>query len=122
MNTHNVNTATPESPKTWGRGDPIPGLSAEMAENLASLNALSGMKLTSTEMCEFLHVDLHDLMEALYQTQVGNVLPQASMRALIEAAHIVHGGFGEARDVLWGNACSRLKDWLTNGRTGGQQA
>ncbi|MBK4768953.1 MAG: hypothetical protein FT726_04625 [Pantoea sp. Morm] len=124
MNTHNVNvnTATPESPKTWVKGDPIPGLSAEVAENLASLNALSGMKLTRAEMREFLHVSLHDLMEALYRTQVGNMLPQASMRALVEAAHIVHDGFGEAGDVLWGNACSRLKDWLTKGRTGGQQA
>lgn len=122
MNTHNVNTATPEPPKTWVKGDPIPGLSAEVAEQLASLNALSSMKLSDAEMREFLHVGLHDLMEALYRTHTGNVLPQASIWALAEAAHIVHDGFGGAGEMLWGNACSRLKDWLMNGRTGGQQA
>jgi len=122
MHTQHVNTAAPESSKTWVKGDPIPCLSAEVAENLASLNALSGMKLTGAETREFLHAGLHDLMEALYLTHSGNVLPQASKRALVEAAHIVQDGFGEAGAVLWGNACSRLKGWLANGRTGGQQA
>ncbi|WP_217550455.1 hypothetical protein [Pantoea sp. GbtcB22] len=100
----------------------IPGLTPGLAESLAALTALGKHRLSASEEHEHLWFTLHDMAQQIADTVQDSALPLSSFRAWIVASHIVHAQFGSRGEVVWGNACSRLKDWPMNGRTGGQQA
>ncbi|MBK0127523.1 hypothetical protein IAE30_27670 [Pantoea sp. S61] len=122
MNTHNVNvnTATPESPKTWGKGQGIPGLNPALAASLNLLSTLHTERMTLDERLELLYGSLSTLAERMADTVTDwslprPVLPLASWQAWDAAKAMAHGLPGIDGDAAWESAMGDLRLMLKAG-------
>lgn len=122
MNTHNVNvkTATPESPKTWGNGQGIPGLSPALAADLDFLVTLHTGRMTFDERMELLYGSLINLAQRIASTVTDwslprPVLPLSSWQAWRAAQVLACGLPGIDGDAAWQWAMDELRLLLSAG-------
>ncbi|CAH6375718.1 hypothetical protein [Pantoea agglomerans] len=123
MNTQNVNvnTATPESPKTWVNGHTLAGVSPALAADLAFLAGLRTERMTLDERAELLYGGLLCLAE-----QVCNAvtdwscyrprMPLTAWQAWLAAGPLVRDQCAGAGEEAWRLACRELAMLLKAGR------
>lgn len=120
MNTHNVKTAASESTETWVEGQQKYGLDPALAQSLDYLKLLKSKSMNEEERFELLTGTLMNMAEQICNTVTDwsrprPMIPLASFKAWIEAAHIVHGYPGGTGDAAWGYASSELAKNLKAG-------
>lgn len=96
MNTHNVKTAASESTETGVEGQEKNGLDPALAQSLDYLKLLKSKRMNEEERFELLTGTLLNMAEQICNTVTDwsrprPMIPLASFKAWIEAAHIVHG-------------------------------
>lgn len=120
MNTQNIKTAATETPKTWGKGPEIRGISPALAETLTYLKVLRENRMTLEDRAEVLCGTLINLTEQLCDTvtdweRLRPVMPIASWCAWAEAKRYVLGAFGETGEAAWNYARGNLEMLLSAG-------
>ncbi|MFB6328471.1 hypothetical protein ACE8EZ_20600 [Pantoea deleyi] len=95
MNTQNVNTAASESTETGVEGQEKNGLDPALAQSLDYLKLLKSKSMNEEERFELLTGTLLNMAEQICNTVTDwshprPMIPLASFKAWIEAAHIVH--------------------------------
>lgn len=113
MNTQNVNTAASESSKTGVNGQENYGLTPALAQSLDYLRSLKSESMTESERFELLTGTLMNMAKEVCDTVTDwsrprPMIPLASFKAWIEAAHIAHGYPDGMGDAAWGYASSEL--------------
>ena len=111
MNTQNVNTAASESSKTGVNGQENYGLA--LAQSLDYLRSLKSESMTESERFELLTGTLMNMAKEVCDTVTDwsrprPMIPLASFKAWIEAAHIANGYPDGLGDAAWGYASSDL--------------
>lgn len=120
MNTHNVKTAASESTETGVEGQEKNGLDPALAQSLDYLKLLKSKSMNEEERFELLTGTLLNMAEQICNTVTDwsrprPMIPLASFKAWIEAAHIVHGYPDGAGDAAWGYASNELATTLKAG-------
>lgn len=113
MNTQNVNTAASESSKTGVNGQENNDLAPALAQSLNYLRLLKLESMAQEERFELLTGTLMNMAGEVCDTVTDwsrprPMIPLASFKAWIEAAHIVHGYPDGIGDAAWGYASSEL--------------
>ena len=115
MNTQNVNvnTATPESPKTWDEGhkNGLRGISPVLAERLDCLSRLWLRHTCADERDRALFDVLHYMAEDLIGEVTGwsrgrPVMSAIALNAWMKARRIACRQFGSRGETLWQDASS----------------
>ncbi|WP_397324773.1 hypothetical protein [Pantoea agglomerans] len=113
MNTQKVKTAATKTTETWAEGQNINGLDPALAQSLDYLRLLKSESMTEEERFELLTGTLMNMAEEVCKTVTDwsrprPMIPLASFKAWIEAAHIAHGYPDGIGDAAWGYASSEL--------------
>ncbi|NNS09998.1 hypothetical protein [Erwinia sp. JH02] len=120
MNTQNIKTAATETPKTWGKGPEIKGISPALAENLMYLRTLREGRMLTRERDEQLFGTLTIMADAVCSTVTDwstarPVMPLSSVQAWAEAREIALTLHGESGKAAWNYAVDYLRTELSVG-------
>jgi len=113
MNTQNIKTAATKTTETWAEGQDTDGLDPALAQSLDYLRSLKSESMTESERFELLTGTLMNMAKEVCDTVTDwsrprPMIPLASFKAWIEAAHIAHGYPDGMGDAAWGYASSEL--------------
>lgn len=120
MNTQNIKTAATETPKTWGKGPEIRGISPALAENLMYLRTLREGRMLTRDRDEQLFGTLTLMADAVCGTVTDwstprPVMPLSSVQAWAEARKISLNLYGESGRAAWNYAVDYLRTELNAG-------
>lgn len=120
MNTQNIKTAATETPKTWGKGPGIRGVSPALVENLMYLRTLSEGRMLMRDRDEQLFGTLTIMADAVCSTVTDwsvarPALPLSSVQAWAEAREIDLKLHGESGQAAWNYAVDYLRTELSVG-------
>ncbi|QKJ89320.1 hypothetical protein PMPD1_4422 (plasmid) [Paramixta manurensis] len=110
----NVNTATPESPKTWVERLKINGLDPAVSERIDYLGYLSAGSMEENESAELLLGTLLSLADTLRDavrdwSVPRPLLPLSLVQAWLAARNFVLAQFGETGQAAWNHARNYLQ-------------